>query len=102
VNIDHSHWDATLEPGPHAATRVHALHRDMAGDIRATHALRLGLRKIKGLSEEHGRRIVQNRRKGYASIRDLWRRTALPAPLIARLADADAFASLGLNRPQAF
>jgi error-prone DNA polymerase len=101
VDINHSHWDATLEPGPHAATRVHALHRDMAGDIHATHALRLGLRKIKGLSEEHGRRIVQNRRTGYASIRDLWLRTALPSHVIARLADADAFASLGLNRRQA-
>jgi len=101
VDINHSHWDATLEPGPHAATRVHALHRDMAGDIRATHALRLGLRKIKGLSEEHGRRIVQNRGAGYASIRDLWLGTALPSHVIARLADADAFVSLGLNRRQA-
>jgi error-prone DNA polymerase len=101
VDINHSHWDATLEPGPHAATRVHALHRDMAGDIRAIHALRLGLRKIKGLSEEHGRRIVQNRGAGYASIRALWLRTALPSHVIARLADADAFASLGLNRRQA-
>src|SRR6266851_1788546 len=65
VDVNHSHWDATLEPGPHAAARVHPLHREMAGDIRTTHALRLGFRKIKGLSEEHGRSIVQNRAAGY-------------------------------------
>jgi error-prone DNA polymerase len=99
VDINHSHWDASLEPGSPAA--VHALHRDMAGDIRTTHALRLGLRKIKGLSEEHGRRIVQNRGAGYTSVRDLWLRTALPPHIVARLADADAFGSLGLTRRQA-
>src|SRR6516225_1310813 len=58
VDVNHSHWDATLEPGPHAAARVHPLHLDMAGDIRTTHVLRLGFRKIKDLSEEHGRSIV--------------------------------------------
>jgi error-prone DNA polymerase len=99
VDINHSQWDASLEPGSPAA--VHALHRDMAGDIRTTHALRLGLRKIKGLSEEHGRRIVQNRGAGYTSVRDLWLRTALPPHIVARLADADAFGSLGLSRRQA-
>ena len=58
VDINHSDWDATLEEGPrgHAsAERMHALHREMAGDIRTTHAVRLGFRKIKGLSEEHGK-----------------------------------------------
>jgi error-prone DNA polymerase len=73
----------------------------MADDIRTTHALRLGFRKIKGLSEEHGRRIVQNRGAGYTSVRDLWLRTALPPHIVARLADADAFGSLGLSRRQA-
>jgi error-prone DNA polymerase len=117
VDINHSDWDATLEPGPlaseasgqrgdsisaRAADRVHALHRDMAGDIYATHAVRLGFRKIKGLSEEeHGKVIMQNRGAGYASVRDLWLRTGLPPRVIARLADADAFGSLGLTRRQA-
>ena len=45
-------WDSTLEPGPNAADGLHELHRDMRDDIRATHAMRLGLREIKGLSEE--------------------------------------------------
>jgi len=101
VDINHSDWDATLEPGERAAARLDTLHRDMAGDIRSTHALRLGLRKIKGLSQEHGRMIVQNRAAGYACIRDFWLRTGLPTHVIARLADADAFGSLGLTRRQA-
>jgi error-prone DNA polymerase len=73
----------------------------MAGDIRTTHALRLGFRKIKGLSEEHGRSIVQNRAAGYTCLRDLWLRTGLSPRIIERLADADAFGSLGLSRRQA-
>ena len=36
-------------PGPRAAERLHELHREMRDDIRATHAIRLGLREIKGL-----------------------------------------------------
>src|SRR6476659_6944440 len=100
VDINHSHWDATLEPGPQPATRMHALHHDMAGDMRTTHALRLGFRKIKGLSEEHGRSITQNRAAGYTCIRDLWLRTGLSPRIIAHLADADAFGSLGLSRRQ--
>ncbi|TMK11153.1 MAG: error-prone DNA polymerase, partial [Alphaproteobacteria bacterium] len=101
VDVNHSHWDATLEPGPHAAARVHPLHCDMAGDIRTIHALRLGFRKIKGLSEEHGRSTVQNRAAGYTCLRDLWLRTGLSPRIIERLADADAFGSLGLSRRQA-
>ena len=116
VDVNRSDWDATLEPGAHAALaseasgqrghsisadRLHALHRDMAGDIRTTQALRLGFRKIKGLSEAHGKIIVQRRGAGYGSVRDLWLRTALPAHVIERLADADAFGSLGLSRRQA-
>src|SRR5258707_2399292 len=101
VDVNHSHWDATLEPGPHAAARVHPLHRDMAGDIRTANALRLGFRKIKGLSEEHGRSIVQSRAAGYTCLRDLWLRTRLSPRIIERLADADAFGSLGLSRRQA-
>jgi DNA polymerase III alpha subunit len=86
---------------PHPATRMHALHREMAYDICSTHALRLGFRKIKGLSEQDARRIVAARRQLYASVRDLWLRTGLSPRIIERLADADAFGSLGLTRRQA-
>jgi error-prone DNA polymerase len=37
----------------------------------------------------------------YTSVRDLWRRTGLKILVLERLADADAFGSLGLTRRQA-
>jgi error-prone DNA polymerase len=100
-DISHSDWDSTLEPGPRAAERVHEQHRDMRGDIRTTHALRLGLREIKGMSEEDSNLIAERRGAGYDSVRDLWLRTGLPAQILERLADADAFHSLGLSRRDA-
>ena len=44
---------------------------------------------------------MQNRAAGYSCVRDLWLRTGLSPRIIARLADADAFSSLGLSRRQA-
>jgi error-prone DNA polymerase len=112
VDINHSDWDATLEPHSSPADRVHALHSEMTKDICSTHALRLGFRKIKGLSMRDARLIVAARRRTqdmrdaarearYSSMRDLWLRTGLSSRIIARLADADAFGSLGLTRRQA-
>jgi DNA-directed DNA polymerase III PolC len=101
ADVNHSDWDATLEPGPSAALHLHTLHREMADDILTTHAMRLGLHKIKGLSEDHGKLVVTNRGMGYSSVRDLWLRTGLAPRVIERLADADAFDSLGLTRRQA-
>ena len=103
VDINHSDWDATLEPGPSPADRIHDLHREMTDDIRSTYALRLGFRKIKGLSEDAARLIVARRdqKTPYRSMRDLWLRTGLSPRIIERLADADAFGSLGLSRRQA-
>jgi error-prone DNA polymerase len=143
-DVNFSDWDSILEPGQTAAAHLHDLHQDMRGDIRATHAIRLGLREIKGLKEEDARRVVEARtcpersaarsdalqtrhpglfkdeagsrisgaplraapRSGheavpYDSVRDLWLRTGLPPHVIERLADADAFASLGLSRRDA-
>ena len=46
------------------------------------------------------RKLVERRGAGYDSVRDLWLRGAPPAAL-ERLADADAFRSLGLDRREA-
>jgi len=100
-DVNFSAWDATLEPGPIAAEHVHDLHRDMRGDVRTTHAIRLGLREIKGMSEEDTKLIVEHRHVPYDSIRDVWLRTGLPPRVLERLADADAFSSLGLTRRDA-
>jgi error-prone DNA polymerase len=73
----------------------------MAGDIRSTHAVRLGFRQISGLKEEDGRKIAAVRQSGFDSLRDLWLRTNLSPAVLERLAEADAFRSLGLDRRQA-
>ena len=72
-----------------------------ADDIRSTHAVRLGFRQIKGFREDDAERLVAARGKGYDSVRDLWLRSGLPRAAIERLADADAFRSLGLDRRDA-
>ena len=103
-DINISDWNATLEPLSAAAVagaRLHARHREMAGEIHSSHAVRLGFREIKGLSETELAHVVAARGAGYDSIRDLWLRTGLPVGTLERLADADTFGSLGLGRRDA-
>ncbi len=76
-------------------------HEAQRGDIRTEHALRLGFREAKGLKREEMELLSAKRGAGYDSLRDLWLRTNLPVSTLERLADADAFASIGLSRRQA-
>jgi error-prone DNA polymerase len=80
---------------------LHPRHASMAEHIRATHAVRLGLRQVLGAKEEEMRRLVERRGAGYDSVRDLWLRSGLESATLERLADADAFRSLGLDRREA-
>ena len=64
-------------------------------------ALRLGLRQVKGLAQADAEAIVEARGEGYGSVADLWRRARTSRGALRKLAAADAFASLGLNRRQA-
>ncbi len=112
-DVNYSAYESTLEPGSEAAPPLHALHQEMAGDIRTGCAFRLGLREITGLKQEDAEAIVAGRsafprsedpparEKPYNSLRDLWLRTGLSPRVIERLADADAFGSLGLSRRDA-
>ncbi len=45
--------------------------------------------------------IVARRGVAYNSVRDVWLRTGLSPRVLERLADADAFCSLGLTRREA-
>ncbi len=47
------------------------------------------------------RRLVERRGAGYDSVRDLWLRAELTPAVLERLAEADAFRSLGLDRREA-
>jgi error-prone DNA polymerase len=97
VDANLSDWDCTLEEAGKGAL-LHHRHASMAADIRAAHAVRLGFRQILGMSEKDMETLVKHRGAGYDSIRDLWLRTGLNAAVLERLADADAFRSLGLDR----
>jgi len=97
-DVNRSDWDATLEPEEAGSHRLHLNHAGMADDIRSTHAIRLGLRQIKGLGEDDARALTAARGAGYDSVRDLWLRTRLRTHVLERLADADAFRSIGLDR----
>jgi len=84
VDVNRSAWDNTLEPG--------------AGGHMA---LRLGFRQIKGVREDAMERLTTARGNGYPDPWTLWRRSGLPAATLERLARADAFTSMDLNRRQA-
>ena len=100
-DVNHSHWDNIVEPGPVASERLHPRHESMKGDVRSNHALRLGFRQIKGLNEDEINAFVANRGAGYDSVRDVWLRGRLDPATIEQLADADCFRSLGLERREA-
>ena len=79
MDVNRSLWDCTLEGA----------------------ALRLGLRQIRGLKEDAADRLIAARGDGYRSPLDLWERTGISPAVLTRLASADAFTSMGLDRRQA-
>ena len=87
VCVNASRWDCTMEP----ASREGRL------------AVRLGMRLVKGLSENDTARIVLARgEEAFHSADDMWRRSGVPTATLVKLAEADAFLpSLGLERRQA-
>jgi DNA-directed DNA polymerase III PolC len=84
VCINASCWDNTLEP-----------------DGRGGLALRLGFRQVRGVAREEADWIAAARGNGYQGPEDVWRRAGTAPALIARLAEADAFAALGMSRRDA-
>jgi error-prone DNA polymerase len=109
VDVNLSAWDATLEEdGPlqnsgHDGVKgsPHPRHATMQGEILSTHRIRLGFRQIQSVAEKDMAELVAKRGTGYDSVRDLWLRTGLAPSVLAALAEADAFRSLGLERRDA-
>ncbi len=83
IDINHSHWDNTLE---------------MIAE--KSHALRLGFRQVKGLREEDVQSLALGRTQRFDRIIDL-ANLGIAQTTLERLADADAFRSIGLDRRQA-
>jgi error-prone DNA polymerase len=101
VDVNRSDTIHVLEESTPARDRLRKQHAEMRDDIWSTRAIRLGLQQVSGLKEAHANLIVARRGPGYASIRDLWLRTGIPVETLEKLAEADAFGSLGLSRREA-
>ncbi len=103
ADLNFSDWDCTLEAdGPQPGSRrIVRRHGEQAPHIHSTHALRLGLRMVKGVSKDDMELLAVRRGRGYDSIRDVWLRTGLPPSVLELLAAADAFRSIGLDRREA-
>lgn len=85
VDVNMSEWDNTLEP---------------IGDGRC--ALRLGMRQVDGLNKGHVESLVDARDEPYQNLEQITLQTDdVPVSALEKLADADAFRSLGLDRRQA-
>lgn len=101
VDINHSHWDCTLEEAAFDRARIHGRHAEQGSEIKTRHALRLGFRQVSGLPEDDGRKIAEVRGEGFGSVRDFWLRTRLHPAVLEKLAASDSFRSLGLDRREA-
>ncbi|MBB3977086.1 error-prone DNA polymerase [Rhizobium azooxidifex] len=99
VDANHSDWDCTLE-GDTTFDRaaIAPRHREMHDVIKSQKAVRLGFRLVKGLRKEDMATLVEKRGEGYRSVHDLWFRSGLSRSALERLADADAFRSMNLDR----
>jgi error-prone DNA polymerase len=83
VDVNLSDWDNTLE--------------SQEGDYCS---VRLGFRQVKGLKEEEMKLLVEKRERSYTDLNQL-HDAGISQSALERLADADAFRSIGLDRRQA-
>ncbi len=81
TDVNFSNWDCTLEQGADGC-----------------HAVRLGFRIISGLAEDELKKLIAARGNGFSSIERLAAIAGVSRFTIERLAEADAFRSLGLDR----
>ncbi len=80
IDVNHSVWDNTLEPGERGL------------------ALRLGMRQIDGFKQAWANGIVTARDTPFVDVEEIARRTRVESAAMRKLADADAFRSMGLDR----
>jgi error-prone DNA polymerase len=99
IDVNHSRWDCTLEKGEGGRGKG---ENQSAFPLPPSPFLRLGLRMLNGLGERAGKIIEQAREAGpFTSINNFARRTGLGQTVVKRLAEADAFVSVGAARREA-
>jgi len=112
VDVNASYWDCTLETTSPLPFRGEEEPRSGEGEGQSLPvsptlspegerevvrpALRLGLRQVEGLRSADVERLIAAR--PYASVEELRSRGRVPVHAIQRLAAADAFRSIGLDR----
>ena len=94
VDINYSDWDNLLETSPQP------LSKGLKIPSKAKCAMRLGFRQVKGIREEDITLLIAGRTKNFSSVNEL-RDIGLPEATLLKLADADAFRSIGIDRRQA-
>src|SRR5258705_1604045 len=100
VDINFSEWDNKLEPPKPCLPAGRPLKGALRALLTKGNALRLGFRQVKGLREEDIEVLTSCRTKMFSSINEL-RDIGLPEATLLKLADADAFRSISLDRRQA-
>ena len=93
VDINYSDWDNKIQP-------PNPLKGALEPFSAKGNALRLGFRQVKGLREEDIKLLTAGRTKSFSSVNEL-RDLGLSEATLLKLADADAFRSIGLDRRQA-
>jgi error-prone DNA polymerase len=117
IDVNFSGWDCRLEETGDrgqetgaSGQRSEVRGQDGGGAVLSTQysvlstspALRLGLRLTNGLPQAAAERIEVARKDGpFTSLDNFVRRTRLGQPIVAKLAEADAFGSIQLNRQAA-
>ena len=84
--------------GPRDKPEGDGFRYDQSTDHGSRLALRRGLRQIDGFRPAWAVALQAGRDRPYTSLEDLMRRGGLTVPALRKLADADAFRSLGLDR----
>lgn len=102
VCINHSDWDTRMVPAGANARARNAGFCGSDADWARLQPIRLGMRIVQGLAQADAQALLNARAAGpFVSIEDAWRRSGVKPAALERLARADAFQALGLDRRQA-
>ena len=102
IDVTRSHWRCTWQDTEPDEQRGLLVDRRTRPRPKVKGSVRLGLRYVRGLREEVGRRIEMERhKKPFSSVDDMAYRCGLDGPSLDRLAFSGALSGFGLERREA-